>query len=439
MASSVTFSQVNPHAAAIDVGQQYVFVSTDGQHVHRYATFTADYQRLVAYLQDQGVERVCMEATGVYWMVLYQMLEEASLSVCLVNPKEVKQVKGRKTDVADCCWIWKVFSAGLVRQSYVPTGVLKELRLLVRERQDTIRQGGMYVNKMHRALELMNLKVGSVLSQVQGKSGLALIDAILGGERDARVLVGLCEPGVIKRKGPELVLALQGYYTPTMVFVLGNARQLWQACQNQLTLIDQQIQGLLDALSYERVPIELPRPPKSIRHHAPKLKNLSVQLGQIYGVDGESVPGLNAYTLLRLLGEVGHDLSRFGSVKQFVSWCQLAPRPHQSGKRRGSAAQKATSPAGAIFRQAAQSLLSSKDSAIGSFMRRLRSRIDSRTAVKAGARKLAQAFYWLLTKGHSYVESGELAYGQQQAAREQAYLKKLALRHHFQLVPLLTT
>lgn len=436
MAKVVTFSQVNPQAAAIDIGQQKIVVSTDGLTAKTYETFTQSYHQLLADLKAKHIECVCMEATGVYWIVLYAMLEEAGFGVCLVNPKEVKQVKGRKTDVADCCWIWKVFSAGLVRQSYVPAGLLKDIRLLLREREDLIGQSGMQVNKMHRALELMNLKIGSVLSQLQGKSGLALIDAILGGQPDPQALLALCDVRIRKTKATELVLALEGRYSPTALFLLQRARQHWQHCEDQLGLIDAQVATLVAKLSADRPQVECSQSPKPPRHHPPQIKELTPQLARINGVDATSLPGLNSYTLLRLLGEVGHDLSRFPTVKHFVSWCQLAPMPHQSGKYRRSAGQKPTSPAGQIFRQAAQSLLASKQPALGAYVRRLKGRLDSRTAIKAGARKIAQLFYWLLTKGEAYVERGVVHYQQQQENREKAALKKLAHKHQFQLLPL---
>lgn len=164
MAKLITFEQVNTNAAAIDIGAEKVFVSPDGINVRSYATFTADYHQLVKDLQAEAIERVCMEATGVYWIALYELLEAAGIEVCLVNPKEVKQVKGRKSDPKDCRWIQKVFSAGLVRQSYVPAGRLKELRMLVREREDIIEMGSTYVNKMQKCLELMNIKLTGVLS-----------------------------------------------------------------------------------------------------------------------------------------------------------------------------------------------------------------------------------------------------------------------------------
>lgn len=175
MSKVITFEEKNANAAAIDIGAKKIFVSCDGTTVKSYDTFTQSYRECIKDLKQQGIKRVCMEATGVYWIALYQMLEAAGMEVCLVNPKEVKQVKGRKTDVADACWIQKMFSAGLVRQSYIPEGKLKELRMLIREREDIITMGSTYVNKMQKALELMNIKLTEVISQINGVSGIALM------------------------------------------------------------------------------------------------------------------------------------------------------------------------------------------------------------------------------------------------------------------------
>jgi rRNA maturation endonuclease Nob1 len=195
MKSVTSFETVNPCSAGIDMGSRNFFVSTDGQKVVSYETFTADYANCIRYLKEQKIERVAMEATGVYWIAFYEMLEQSEIEVCLVNPKEVKQVKGRKTDVKDCRWIQKLFSAGLLRQSYIPAGKLKELRMVMRERDDIIDMSSTYINKMQKALELMNIKLTNVLSQIYGISGLKMIEAILAGERNADNLLALCDTG----------------------------------------------------------------------------------------------------------------------------------------------------------------------------------------------------------------------------------------------------
>lgn len=187
MQRETVFETVSPHAAGIDIGSEKIFVSIDGSTVVHFETFTTDYQRCVVYLKEHRVERVAMEATGVYWIALYEILESKGIEVYLVNPKEVKQVKGRKTDVKDCQWIQKLYSAGLLRQSYIPSGKLKDLRLLVREREDIIEMGSAYVNKMQKALEIMNIKLTQVISQIHGASGLRMIEAILQGAQPGKI------------------------------------------------------------------------------------------------------------------------------------------------------------------------------------------------------------------------------------------------------------
>jgi transposase len=434
MAKLVTFEQVNAHAAAIDIGAQKIFVSPDGETVLAYQTFTADYRLCVEDLKRRGVRHVCMEATGVYWIALYELLEKAQMEVCLVNPKEVKQVKGRKTDPKDCRWIQKVFSAGLVRQSYVPAGKLKELRMLVREREDIISMGSAYVNKMQKCLELMNIKLTSVISQIHGASGIKMIEAIIAGERDPEQLLMLCSKSIINKKADQVIKALEGNYNESWLFLLEQNYYLWRMHQQQISIIDKKIEEILSELQFNKPVVKAEATAKPIRHHAPQIKDLHQALLNIYGVDANTLSGVNDYTLLRLLGEVGTDMSRFPTVKHFVSWCQLAPVLNKSGKMNRRIKVRNGSKAGQIFRGVAQGLLNSRHIAIGAFMRRIKARHDSKIAIKAGARKLAEAFYRLLTKGAAYVEQGTTNYLKQIEEKEKSFLQKLALKHNLRLV-----
>lgn len=434
MAKLITFEQVNAHAAAIDIGAEKIFVSPDGIEVLNYSTFTADYRKCVHDLLQRGIRCVCMEATGVYWIALYELLEQAGIDVCLVNPKEVKQVKGRKTDPKDCRWIQKVFSAGLVRQSYVPAGLLKELRMMVREREDVIAAGSSYVNKMQRALELMNIKLTNVLSQIHGASGIRIIEAIIEGKRDPHELLLLCERRIVEQKAEQVLKALEGNYNASWIFLLEQNLILWKRYQQQITIIDAKIEELLNQLEKGKPVVTAQGKLKPIRHHAPKIKDLHQKMLNIYGVEGSSLSGVTDYTLLRLLGEAGTDMSRFATVKHFVSWCQLAPVLNQSGKMNRRIKIRSGSKAGQIFREIAQGLLNSKHIAIGAFMRRIKSRKDSKIAIKAGARKIAEAFYNLLTKGKAYVEKGVVNYTKQLEEKEKKFLEKLATKHNFKLV-----
>lgn len=423
------FETVNDGAAGIDIGTEKIFVSVDGVNVVHFSTYTCDYLRCVEFLKAHRVRRVAMEATGVYWIALHEILEQNKLEVCLVNPKEVKQVKGRKTDVKDCQWIQKLFSAGLLRQSYIPAGKLKELRMMVRERDDIIEMGGTYVNKIQKSMELMNLKIKNVLSQVHGASGVKMIEAIIQGERDAEALVALCDKGVIKRKGEDLKKALQGNYNETWIFLLAENFKMWKLHQAHLSTIDLRIDSLLVELNSNKPTVTSTTKLKPIRHHKPNVHELHQKLLNLYGVNVSTLSGLTDYSLLRLVGETGNDLSRFPTDKHFVSWCQLSPRNSQSGKMNRRIKVKNKSKAGQIFREAAQSLLASKKTAIGAFMRKIRGKKGSTVAIKAGARKIASAYYNIIMKGNEYVELGIQQYEAKLRQRELRLISILADKH----------
>ena len=427
------FETVHEYAAGIDIGAKEIFVSVDGDEVVSFNTFTEDYYKCAEYLQEKNVKRVAMEATGVYWMALYTMLESCGLKVSLVNPKETKQIKGRKTDVKDCRWIQKLFSAGILRESFVPEGKYMEIRQLVRERLDMIEMGSVYINKMQKCLELMNIKLKEVISQIHGASGIKMIRAIIEGSRDEAYLLSLCDSRIIKNKSEEVLKALSGNYNDTYLFMLKNNMQMWEQHQANILGIDKEIEKLLIELCQTKEIVEAKGKVKSIRHHAPKIENLHGKLLQLYGVNISSISGINDYTLLRLVGETGIEMNRFPTVKHFVSWCGLSPKHHTSGTIKKRVRGTSCNKAGQIFKESAQSLMNSKHIAIGSFIRRLRARKDSSIAIKAGARKLAEAYYNAQTKGLDYVEQGTKKYEEQIKFKEIAVLRKLAKKHNLQI------
>ena len=432
MAKETVFKTVNENVAGIDIGAEMIFVSPDGVEAVSFETFTSGYAACIAYLQSKMIDKVAMEATGVYWIVFYYMLEKSGIKVFLVNPKETKQIKGRKTDVKDCQWIQKLFSAGILRNSFIPEGKLMELRLLVRERMDIIEMGGTYVNKMQKCLELMNIKLKEVISQIHGTSGMRMIRAIIAGDRDSSYLLSLCNKKIVKNKSEQIKKALEGEYNETYLFMLKGNMELWDIHQQHIKKIDEELEKLLEELSGDKqdVPTEVA---KLIRHHAPQIAGLHQMLANLYGVDMNSISGLNDYTLLRLIGETGVDMSRFPTIKHFISWLGLSPKRHRSGKINKNVKGTSCNAAGQIFKLCAQSLLNSKNIAIGSFMRKLRGRKDSGIAIKAGARKLAMAYYNTLTKGAAYVEQGTKLYEEQIRRREMAALRKLAKKYNMQI------
>jgi transposase len=433
MSKGINFEEINVNGAGIDIGSKEIFVSIDGEQVVKFGTFTSDYHSCCKYLKANNIVSVAMEATGIYWMSLYAMLEQYSIEVCLVHPREVQQVKGRKTDVKDSRWIQKLYSAGLLRESIVAKGELKELRILLRERLDLIEMGSTYVNKMQKYLELMNIKLRNVISQIHGASGLRMIKAIISGERDPEKLLSLCHETIRSKKREEVLKSLEGTYHQTYISLLGENLRLWEQHQESVLRIEQQIEDLLEKLNKDNKHIEVTSPGKPARHHNPTISNLHKTMIQLFGgVDISTITGINDSTMLRLLGEIGNDLSRFPTKKHFVSWVGLSPKNKQSGKMKKTI-RGSSNNAGLIFRQSAQSLLASKHNAIGVFMKRLKGRKGSKVAVKAGARKIAEAFYNAITKGLDYVEQGTEKYTEQLKQKEVKLLMNLAKKHDFEL------
>lgn len=431
---TINFEELNANSAGIDIGSEKIFVSVDGESVVNFGTFSSDYERCGEYLQAHAIERVAMEATGVYWISLYRSLEESGIRVSLVNPKQTLPKRGDKTDVKDARRIQKLFSAGLLKESFIPEGRLFEIRMLVRERLDIIEMGGVYVQKMQRSLELMNIKLTEVLSQIHGASGLRMIRAIIEGERSPQVLLSLCDERIRTKKSELVLKALEGSYQDTYIFMLQQNMELWEKHQQQIQQIDARISTLLLDLTQHKEEPQNPGKEKPIRHHKPTIDHLQVIMHKLFGVNMSSISGINNYTLLRLVGETGTDMSRFPTAKQFVSWCGLAPANHQSGKRSKWIKSAPCNKAGQTFKEVAQALDASKDKAIGCFIRKIKSRRGPAVAYKAGARKIAEAFYYTLLKGVEYIEQGVGKYKEKLEANELKIIRKLAQKHNFQLV-----
>jgi transposase len=434
MEELIQFEQIHAHGAGIDVGAREIFVSIDGKQVVSFKTFTEDYHRCCHYLKENGITEVAMESTGVYWMSLYSMLEDFGIKVCLVHPRETQQVKGRKSDVKDSQWIQKLFSAGLLRESIVAEGALKELRMLVRERLDLIEMGSTYVNKMQKYLELMNIKLKNVISQIHGVSGLRVIRAIIDGERDEEKLLALCDIRIRREKSEDVKKSLRGNYVPQYVLLLKENLHLWEVHQRSIAKIEKEIEKLLARMCVDKLHIPVDSPAKPTRHHNPNINNLHEKVVRLYGgVNLTTIAGINDVTMLRLLGETGSDLSRFPTVKHFVSWLGLSAKNKQSGKMK-KRVKSSSNKAGEIFRQSAQSLSNSKHNAIGIFIRRLKGRKGSPIAIKAGARKIAEAYYNAITKGIDYVEQGVIKYMEQLKKRELYALTKIAKKYNYVII-----
>jgi len=421
------------NAAGIDIGSEKVFVGLEGGKVRSYQTFTSDFKLLADFLDENGVRTVAMEATGVYWIVLHDILMERGIEVWLVDGRQTRQVPGRKTDVKDCSWIQQLHSYGLLNRCFVADGSLKELRSYQRLREDHLRSSTMHINHMQKALIEMNIRLPEVISQVHGKSGMAMIQAILSGERDKNALLALCHESIKKTKSEEVLKALEGYYTQAGLFSLRQAYNGYQFYQQQIAECDSQIQQVLDQINGGTPTAGGKR--KAIRHNRPDIENLGSHLLAIFGgKDASAMSGVTDYTWLQIYSEVGSDLSRWQTEKHFTSWLGLSPGQNHSGKKRKNA-RKGRPKAGQIFRQIAQSLMNSKKIALGAFCRRLKARKGPAIAIKATARKIAAQYWRLMVKGASYTEQGVARYEEQILKQKHKYLHKLALELDMVMVP----
>lgn len=423
----MVMERIRSNVGGIDIGAKKVFTSIEGQAVVSHFTFTEEFYNLRDYLLGHKVGSVAMEATGVYWVILYEILEEAGIDVWLVDGRQTKQVPGRKTDVKDCQWIQELHSYGLLNRCLVVGADIKELRSYLRLREDHINSSSMHINQMQKALTLMNIRLKEVLSQIHGASGLAIIEAILGGERDRQVLVSLCHKSVLKNKKELVLKALEGRYTEAELFALKQAYQGYKFYLNQIAECDKRINVVMNRIGQSGCGQELKEKRKAIRHHKPNVENLGPNLLNVFdGKDATLISGITDYTWMQLLAETGPDLARWPSEKHFTSWLGLSPGQHSSGKMRKRPRKKGRPKAGQIFRIIAQGLINSKNVAIGSFGRRLRGRKGPTIAIKAMARKIAVLYWRVMVKGLEYAEKGIQHYEEQIILNKMKTVNRLA-------------
>lgn len=427
--------KIRTNVAGIDIGAKKVFVAVEGQPVVSYFTFTEDFMLLRDYLLKHKVKTVAMEATGVYWVILYEMLEEAGIDVWLVDGRQTKQVPGRKTDVKDCQWIQELHSYGLLGRCLVVNADIKELRSYLRLREDHISTSAMHINHMQKALTLMNIRLKEVLSQIHGASGMAIIEAILKGERDKLVLLSLCHQSVLNTKRELILKALQGKYTEAGLFALKQAHEGYKFYLGQIDECDKRINIVINRMGQSGQGQDVKNKRKPIRHHKPSVENLAPNLLTIFeGKDPTRISGITDYSWLLLLAETGPDLSKWKTEKHYTSWLGLAPGQNNSGKKNRNAKKKGQPKAGQIFRTIAQGLINSKTIAIGSFGRRLRGRKGPSIAIKAMARKIAVLYWRVMVKGLDYAEKGIIHYEEQLLVNKMKTLNRLANELNIEIV-----
>lgn len=428
---------VHPNAAGIDIGAAEVFVAIDGQQVQRFGTFTSCFQELVGHLLAHGIATVAMEATGVYWFALYEMLEAAGIDVFLVNGAHTRNVPGRKSDVKDCQWLLQLHAYGLLRKSFIPTDAIRQLRTYVRLRDDHTDMANSHVLHVQKALTSMNIRLHQVISQVMGVSGMRILKAILAGERSAERLAMLCEKQILNKKRAEVVLSLAGHYKEEHLFALGQAIEGFEFYKAQRHACDAKIEEFMQGICETLTPPDCPTflLAKQAKHNRPQIEGLHPMLVTMTGgKDAATIPGLSDVSFLKLVSEVGTDVSQWPTEKHFTSWAGLSPRRDQSGakvKKRKAA----KTVAGQVFREAAQGMANSKHLALGGFYRRIRAKRGAPVAVMATARKLAVQYYNLMKHGAAFVEKGLEEYERKYRESMEKRLRKTAQSLGFLLTP----
>jgi len=432
---------VNLQAAGVDIGSREHWACAPraggGCLVRKFGTFTADLEAMAAWFKECGVTSVAMEATGVYWIPLFQILERSGLHALLVNARQTKNVAGRKSDVQDCQWIQRLHTYGLLQGSFRPEDAYCVLRTYLRYRDELVGARSTQCQHMQKALLQMNVQLPHVLSNVTGVSGLAIIDAILKGERDPVVLAALVDRRV-RASQPTIQQALKGDYREEHLFVLRLAHELYHIYEAKILACDEQIVREFARLPARVDPARQPLPARKAGR-SPYLDkmagtDLRPELYEKLGVDLTGIEGIGVHTALILLTEVGPKVDRFRSEKHFCSWLGLCPDNRISGgKVLSSQTRRVINRASDALRLAAQSLERSQ-SALGGFARRMKARLGAAEGITATAHKLARIIYRLIKHGEAYVRQGLEDYEKKFAERKLHALQKTAKAMGFDLV-----
>lgn len=432
-ASAMDFPVVHPHAAGIDIGScnNMACIGPDDDQIQEFGVFTEDHHRMAQWFVSNSVTTVALESTGYYWQSLFLILQSYNLEVILVNAKYAKNISGKKTDVQDACWLWKLHTVGLLTNSFQPDSFTEELRTYNRQRKSLIQGSSRYVSKMQKSLILMNLQLSVVLSDITGKSGKAIISAILAGERDGKVLAQLAHPRV-KASKEDIAKALTGHWHEHHLFALQQSWDTYLFYQEQIRQCDQKIDELLSAkvvangqhdLYYESCKKKRRRK-KQKQKNDPKF-DIGKHVFQLSdGVDLLAIEGIGLNLLLTLTSEVGLDLkSKFPTKKHFTSWLSLAPnRKVSGGKVLSSKSKRNNNPLAHAFRYAANAIGNMKGATpLSAEFARIAYRRGRKTAITAIARKLATIVYCMLTKNEAY--KPELALQRQEQGRNRQIQK----------------
>jgi transposase len=435
-----SLDQINLDAAGLDIGAEEIYACVPehrtAHSVRRFGTCTADLRALAEWLTECQVTTVAMESTGVYWILVYEVLRDAGFEVYLVNARHIKNVPGKKTDVLDCQWIQQLHTYGLLHASFRPSEDMCALRALVRHRDNLIRCRSIHIQHMQKALEQMNLKLVNVVADVTGQTGMTIIRAIVQGERDPHVLAGYRQPRCVKSEA-EIARALEGHYRDEHLFALRQAVELYDVYTQKIQDCDEEIAAKYSTckpqVDIEQNPLPPPRQrPRPGTGNVPHF-DLRAELYKLTGVDLTQIDGISVLTAQVVLSEIGLDMSKWPTEKHFASWLSLCPNNKITGgkiKKRGR--RKTKNRAAQALRLAAQALNRSQ-SALGAYYRRMRAKLGAEMANVATAHKLARIIYFMLKNKTAYRDMGIEQYDAQYRERQVRNLQRQAERLGFRL------
>lgn len=437
---------IRPQVAGIDLGSRQHWVcapAMDGTHreVCAFGATTPELLRMAGWLKQRQVESVAMESTGVYWIAAHEVLEAEGFEVLLVDTRQLASVPGRnkKTDRTDCEWIQRLHSCGLVKGCFRPPEQVCMLRTLVRDKGTLIAEAADWVRRMQKSLDQMNVRLHRAVSDLDGTTGMAILRAIVEGERDARKLAQLRDPHC-RRSEQEIAEELSGHWREDHLFSLRQSLEMYDSIQQRIAAYDQEILRKLAEMAPEErregpvPPVRNPQKVKTIQRRGQEPKRQA--LFRMSGVDAIQIDAIGVETAEVILSEYGPDLSRFSTEKEFVSHAMLAPRVPNSGgkpvrkKKRNSASTRVS----AALRMAALSLRHSQ-TALGAYYRSIARRIGGDIAVFATARKLAIIIYRLLRWGQPYIDEGAEAYEKRFQQRRAKSLAARAKELGYELIP----
>ncbi len=327
---------LNRNAAGIDVGnaEHYAAVPAgrDAEPVQTFGSFTADLHRMAHWLKSCGIETVVMQATGVYWIALFQILESYGFQVNVVNARHTKTLPGRKTDMLECQWLQKLHTFGLLNNSFRPAEEIQVMRTYLRQRENLVAASSTCIQHMQKTLTQMNVQLANVISDISGATGMAILRAIVAGERDAEKLSAL-KHALVRASREEIARSLEGNWREELLFVLEQSLELYDGYVRKIAACDQRIERHLKTMTSKFEP-EPPSDPAAVSSLKKQPRfSLKDQLRRITGVDLTKVAGLEVRTVQTIISEVGVDLSRCNTEKQFASWLGLCPDNRISGAK----------------------------------------------------------------------------------------------------------